>query len=267
MTSANRTGLSWGARLLIALLLVLVGAAAATWALARNQQAARFLGVTPPPAVPTARVLPVQGPRQAFAPAEAPAAASDSRVAELEARLARVESAAQRVEGSAGRADALLIAFAARRSIERGVPLGYLEPLLVGRFGVAHPRAVSTIVTASRQPVRLEALIAEYDELGPALRAAPASEGWWTGFQRELGSLVEIRRADRPSVKPDARYERARHSLMAGEVDTALAETMRMPGAQRASAWVAKARQYIAARRALDEIESAALLGTARPPL
>lgn len=267
MTTANQTGLSWGARLLIALLLVLVGAAAATWALARNQQAARFLGVTSPPAVQTARVLPMQAPQQAISTPGAPAAAPDGRVAELEARLARVETAAQRVEGSAGRADALLIAFAARRSIERGVALGYLEPLLVGRFGVAHPRAVSTIVTTSRQPVRLEALVAEYDQLGPALRAAPASEGWWTGFQRELGSLVEIRRADRPSVKPDARYERARQSLAAGEVDSALAETMRMPGAQRAGAWVAKTRQYIAARRALDEIESAALLGTARPSL
>lgn len=267
MTTANRTGLSWGARLLIALMLVLVGAAAATWALARNQQAARFLGVTPPPVAPVSRAFPVPAPQAAVAPAAAPGATAEARIAELEGRLARVETAAQRVEGSAGRADALLIAFAARRSIERGVALGYLEPLLVGRFGVAHPRAVSTIVTASRQPVRLEALVAEYDQIGPALRAAPGSDGWWTGFQRELGSLVEIRRADRPSVKPDARYERARRSLAGGEVDTALAETMRMPGAQRASPWVGKARQYIAARRALDEIESAALLGTARPPL
>jgi hypothetical protein len=35
---------------------------------------------------------------------------------------------------------------------------------------------------------------------------------------------------------------------------------MRMPGAARASDWVAKARRYVAAHRALDEIESAALL-------
>jgi hypothetical protein len=45
-----------------------------------------------------------------------------------------------------------------------------------------------------------------------------------------------------------------------GDVDQALAETMRMPGAARASDWVAKARRYVAAHRALDEVESAALL-------
>ena len=40
-----------------------------------------------------------------------------------------------------------------------------------------------------------------------------------------------------------------------GDVDQALAETMRLPGASRAGDWVAKARRYIAAHRALDEIE------------
>jgi hypothetical protein len=35
---------------------------------------------------------------------------------------------------------------------------------------------------------------------------------------------------------------------------------MRLPGAQRATNWAAKARRYVAAHRALDEIESSALL-------
>jgi hypothetical protein len=35
---------------------------------------------------------------------------------------------------------------------------------------------------------------------------------------------------------------------------------MRLPGASSASDWTDKARRYIAAHRALDEIESAALL-------
>ena len=47
------------------------------------------------------------------------------------------------------------IAFAARRAIDRGVALGYLENLLTERFGQQHQAAVATIVTASRQPVRL----------------------------------------------------------------------------------------------------------------
>jgi hypothetical protein len=73
--------------------------------------------------------------------------------------------------------------------------------------------------------------------------------------------MVEIHRAERPAANPEARYNRALQRLSSGEVDQALAETMRLPGAANAAEWVGKARRYIAAHRALDEIESAALLG------
>jgi hypothetical protein len=84
-------------------------------------------------------------------------------------------------------------------------------------------------------------------------------------LKREIGGLVEIHPADRPAANPDARYRRASQRLASGDVDQALAETMRLPGASRASEWVAKARRYVAAHRALDEIESAALLGGSVP--
>jgi hypothetical protein len=157
-----------------------------------------------------------------------------------------------------------VVAFAARRAIDRGVALGYLEGLLVERFGREHPRAVSTIITASRQPVRLNDLVTEYGDLGPELRRGGPGTDWWTSFRQELGTLVQVHRADRPAGDPEARYNRAMQRLQAGEVDQALAETMRLPGAGRASAWVVKARRYIAAHRALDEVESTALLGGAR---
>jgi hypothetical protein len=66
-------------------------------------------------------------------------------------------------------------------------------------------------------------------------------------------------------VNPDARYQRAQQRLATGDVDQALAETMRLPGAANAQDWVGKARRYVAAHRALDEIESAALLGAPAP--
>ena len=251
-----RKGMSWSARLLIGLVLLLAGAAAATWGLARYQPAARFLGVAqpPPPAPPQRIVTPVQTQPQS-APARPP------EVADLQARLARVENATQRAEGFAGRADALVVAFAARRAIDRGVALGYLENLLVDRFGQQHHQAVATIITASHQPVRLNDLIAEYETLRPTLRSGGPEDSWWTTFKRELGSLVEVHRADKPSVSSDARYARAMMRLSSGDVDQALAETMRLPGASRAGAWTTKARRYIATHRALDEIESAALMG------
>ena len=266
MSTSYRTGMSWSARLLIGLVLILVGAGAAVWALARYEPAARFLGIAPPETAASApqRIVTQATTQQPTSPVLG-GPTQEERVAQLEARLARVENAAQRTESFAGRADALVVAFAARRAIDRGVALGYLENLLVDRFGQQNQRAVATIITASHQPVRLNDLIAEYESLGPDLRRGGPQDSWWTNFKRELGELVEIHRADRPSPSADARYNRALQRLSAGDVDQALAETMRLPGAANAGNWVGRARRYIAAHRSLDEIESAALLGGGDP--
>ena len=257
-----RRARGWTATLAWILLLLVAGAALATWGLSRWDNAARFLGVAPPPSAPVA-IRTVPGPLGSQQAAQA-AAAVAPRVAELEARLRAVEISGRRTAGSVGRADALLVAFASRRAIDRGVPLGYLEGLLADRFGEQNPRAVAAIITASRDPVTLEQLTADYEQLGPALRRGAPDESLWQGFRRELGSLISVRRASSPSGKPQARYERAMAQLHNGHVDSALAETMRLPGAARASDWVAKARRYVVAHRALDEVESAALLAGGR---
>jgi hypothetical protein len=258
--NGTRNSLGWGARLLIALVFILVGAGAAIWALGHYPKAARVLGVASPPAA-TQNLGRISDPLPpAPAPAPAPTAADNAQIASLEQRLSQVENATQRAESFAGRADALVVAFAARRAIDRGVALGYLENLLVDRFGPQHQAAVATIITASHQPVRLEDLTSEYEALGPELRRGDPKDSWWAGLKRELGSLVELHRADRPAVNAEARYKRAQLRLSSGDVSQALAETMRMPGAARASDWTGKARRYVAVHRALDEIESAALL-------
>lgn len=251
--------MGWGARLLVALSLILVGAAAAVWTLGHFRPAARIAGIAPPA---TAPVVLTPRPVVMLPPAAETASgtAEEQRITSLEQRILKVENATQRAEGSAGRADALVVAFAARRAIDRGVALGYLETLLNQRFGGQHPAAVATIITASRQPVRLNELIDEYEALGPALRRGGPQDSWWTSFRRELGSLAEVHRADQPAVNSEARFARASQRLQTGDVDQALAETMRLPGASSASAWTAKARRYVAVHRALDEIESAALL-------
>jgi hypothetical protein len=261
-------GMSWSARLLIGLVLIIAGAAAAAWGLAHYPKAARVLGIqsASPEAMLTPKPVVMNPQTTQRAPAGLSNDADDAaRIAALEQRISRVENATQRAEGFAGRADALVVAFAARRAIDRGVALGYLENLLVDRFGAQHPAAVSTIITASHQPVRLNDLIAEYDTLGPDLRRGGPQDSWWSNFRRELGSLVEIHPADRPAANPDARYRSAAQRLASGDVDQALAETMRLPGASRAGDWIGKARRYVGAHRALDEIESAALLGGSVP--
>jgi hypothetical protein len=222
--NGTRTGLGWGARLLIALVLIVIGAAAATWGLAHYQPAARFLGIVPAqqPVLLTPRPV-VMNPQPAVqqqpsGQQDVQEPVQDEKIESLETRVASVEHATARAEGSAGRADALVVAFAARRAIDRGVALG------------------------------------------PELRRGGPDDSWWTNFRRELGEMVEIHSASRPAASLEARYNRAARHLDGGDVDQALAETMRLPGASRAGDWIGKARRYIAAHRALDEIESAALM-------
>ncbi|MCY7280513.1 MAG: hypothetical protein LH610_06380 [Sphingomonas bacterium] len=262
-TPAYRRSSSWVATLAWVILLILVGAGLAAWGLSRWDTGARFLGVAPEPAV--LALQPVRpAPQAVLAPGAggvaAPDAAAADRLAMVEARLRNVENTAQRSAGSVGRADALLVAFASRRAIDRGVQLGYLETLLAERFGGQNPVAVATIITASRTPVTLDQLTNDYGALEGELRRGPPDEGLWQGLKREMGSIVAVRRASAPSPKPEARYERAMARLEQGQVDVALAETMRLPGASRAGPWIASARRYVAAHRALDEVESAALL-------
>ena len=268
-SGGHRAGMSWSARLLIGLALIIVGAGAAAWSLAHYPKAARLVGIaTPPQPQPALTPKPVVTNPAPPGPSSAPQnndPEDAAKIANLEQRVARVENATQRAEGFAGRADALVVAFAARRAIDRGVALGYLENLLVDRFGGQHPAAVATIITSSHQPVRLNDLIAEYDTLGPQLREGGPQDSWWTNLKREFGGLIEIHPVDRPAANPDARYHRAAQRLASGDVDQALSETMRLPGASRAGSWIAQARRYIAAHRALDEIESAALLGGSPP--
>ncbi|MEO7564055.1 MAG: hypothetical protein ABIR63_03020 [Sphingomicrobium sp.] len=257
--TANRTRLSWSARLLIGLLLLIAGAGAMAWAMAHYPPMARILGVaTPPTSTPARRLAPVPAPAATATPTPA---RTERQIANVEKRVARAENLSEHAAGSAGRADALVVAFAARRAIDRGVALGYLENLLVQRFGQRHRAAVATVITAARAPLRLGDLTAQYEALGPMLRRGGAKEGWWSSVSRELGSLVEVHSAERPSTDLDSRYQRAFQHLSMGNADLALAETMRMPGAANAKPWIRQARHYVATQRALDEIESAALLG------
>src|SRR4029450_4367962 len=79
-------------------------------------------------------------------------------------------------------------------------------------------------------------------------------------FRAEISSVLTVRREGTPSPEPAERLRRATRRLEAGQVDVALAEVLRMPGRDYAGDWITKARRYVAARRALDAIETAALV-------
>lgn len=192
--------------------------------------------------------------------AEASGQTLTERVAELEQRIDRVTVRAAGAAGNADRAEGLLVAFAARRALDRGVALGYIEGLLRDRFGRAAPEAVARVIAASQQPVTLDGLQSRLNELEPALIGGGENEGWWQAFTREMSELIVVRQEGTPSPAPRQRLERARQKLAAGQVDTALAEVVRLPGREEAAQWIADARRYVAARNALDRIETIALM-------
>ena len=249
----------------------LLGLGVMGYLLAHWEAGVRLLGIAA--AEPAPQVAPApqpQAPQSAFfeeVPAPAPAVPTGTpadqdiarRLAALEQRFGQIDTSSRVAVGSADRTEALVAAFAARRAIDRGVALGFLERMLQLRFP-SQPRAVGAVIAAARQPITLAQLQSELDGLGTQLMGSPPDQNWWTTFREELGSLIVIRRADTPSTEPSQRFDRAKRWLEAGEVAAAVAEVQRMPGHDYAADWVLKARRYALAHQALDLIETAALL-------
>jgi hypothetical protein len=214
------------------LIAFLLGIAAMAWILTRWETAAVFLGVrdAPPPApvavaappAPVNLVPQTSGSTKATPEPQRLVIDPETtrRVAQLEERVAEIDIQSRSAAGNANRAEGLLIALAARRALDRGVGLGYIE----------------------------------------GLTGAGPDQNWWTALKTELSGVVTVRRAGTTSTMPAERMKRASRSLEAGQVDIALLEVLRMPGRERAEPWINEARRYVAARRALDAIETAALL-------
>lgn len=184
----------------------------------------------------------------------------EARVVAAEQRLDQLSLQMQAASGNAARAESLLIAFAARRAIERGEPLGYLADQLKLRFEDARPNSVQTILAAAESPLTLDELIARLDGLAPALAKDAPEKVSWNWFKNELSSLFVVRRESAPSPQPQRRLERARLFLESGRIEAAVAEVRNLPGADEAQQWIVDAERYAAAKRALDRLETAAIL-------
>lgn len=259
--------------LVIAILAFVAGLLLALWLLSRWDTARTWFAEAPAaPAVSTTPQAPVP-PTAQLPPDESTVAVDPStaaqlgqRVGEIEARIDRVAERANAAGDNAARAEGLLIAFAARRAVDRGLGLGYIEGQLRERFGASQPQAVATIIAASREPVTLEELQLGLEDLSPGLTSGAGDGGWWPAIRGELASLVVVRKVGTPSPVPAERLRLARRLLEGGQVEKALVEVARLPGRDRAHNWMAAARRYIQTRRALDVIETAAIL-TPRAPL
>jgi hypothetical protein len=254
----------------------LAGLAAMGWLLANWSTGAAFLGVVPePPAMaaePAPQPMTMEREPVASPPTEPQAGErlvidpeTTRRVNRLEERLALLDLQSRTAVGNADRAEGLLVAFAARRAIDRGVALGYIETLLRQRFAATEPQAVATVLTVARAPVTVQSLQKQFQDVAPHLSGGGQGQSWWAAFKTEMAGLVTIRRENTPSTQPAERLRRAGQSLESGQVEVALLEVLRLPGHERAEPWIANARRYVAVHRALDRLESAALLEPRAP--
>ncbi len=248
---------SWRSILLAAFLAFILGAALAGWLAWRGELDFAFPGRAAPPAQ---FASPAAGTNEA----EKAVSTVEARLAMLEARLSRIDVQSHTASGNAARAESLLIAFAARRMIDRGAPLGYIEDQLRLRFADAQPNAVRIIVDAAKSPLTKDELCSQLDILASSL-IKPANEmDGWTWIKRELSGLFVIRRETPHAIDPESRVGHAKVLLAVGKIEDAIAEVERLPGAEEAHEWIAAARRYDQTQRALDLIETTAMLEPSR---
>lgn len=243
-TAPRRSGVKFRTLLLLLILAFAGGAAGSWWFADRYSWLEAEARVAAP--APSANTL---APAAPAAPLLAPSSV-DSAIA----------------AGNTARAEGLLVAFAARRALDSGAPLGYLSDQLRLRFGSSQPQAVMTVLQASATPVTLQALQSELTAIETLLATGSRDETLWARMQREMSELFVLRKADTASPAPSQRMLRAHALVESGNLARAIAEIAAMPGASAPAAqnWLTRARSYDATRKALDTLERSAL---AAPPL
>lgn len=248
---------------IFALVCFVIGIAAMGWLLSQWTPA-RDLLLGPPPAPPVA-VAPVAPPAP-LPPEDEVQATTEEHMAKIEEKLAIIDQQADSASNDASRAERMMIAFAARRAIERGAALGYLEGALLRQFGSTDANAVATIIKGARAPVTLEQLEEGLDTAHFSLIAVGSDTGWFSRIWADMGNLAVIKREGENRLTPEQQYDRARRALERDRVEVAIREVETLPGGVEAKPWLDRARRYVQVRKALDRLE-AITLAVSGPPV
>jgi hypothetical protein len=167
----------------------------------------------------------------------------------------------------AARADGLLLTYAVRRTIDKGAPLGALAEQLRLRFGATQPQSVAAVLSAGQAPVTVDALKTELRGLAPVLLTGNRDDSTWATVKRELSELFVLRKENGPSLAPNERLIRAEALVDAGKLDLAVEEVAALPGASIAQSWMARAKRFSDAHKALDRLEQVAILQPVAVPV
>jgi hypothetical protein len=248
---------------IFALVSFVIGIAAMGWLLSEWTPARNLvLGTSPSPQAVVAQ--PQSTPAPTAAPEEEIIATPEAHMAKIEEKLAIIDQQADSASNDASRAERMMIAFAARRAIERGAALGYLEGALMRQFGGSDANAVSDFIKGARAPVTLEQLEEGLDAAHAGLITSEADAGWFKRIWQDIGSLAVIKHESEDRLTADQRYDRARRAVERDRVEVAIREVQSLPGQADAKPWLERARRYVQVRKALDRLE-AVTLSVSRP--
>ena len=135
------------------------------------------------------------------------------------------------------------------------------------RFGATQPQFVAAVLSAGQAPVTIDALKTELRGLAPVLLTGNRDDSTWATVKRELSELFVLRKENGPSLAPNERLIRAEALVDAGKLDLAVEEVAALPGASIAQSWMARAKRFSDARKALDRLEQVAILRPVAVPV
>lgn len=250
---------------IFALVCFAIGIAAMGWLLSEWTPARNLLLGKPDAATPAISATPDVAALPSTTTPEIAPPSTEEHMAKIEEKLAIIDQQADSASTDAARAERMMIAFAARRAIERGTALGYLEGALMRQFGGTDSGAVATVIKAGRAPVTLEQLEEGLDAARPGLVASEDGNSWFSAIWRDVGNIAVIKQEGEDRLSVDQRFDRARRALERDRVDVAVREVQALPGRKSANAWLDKATRYLQARKALDRLE-AITLAVSSPP-
>ncbi len=177
----------------------------------------------------------------------------------LEGRLSPTKLQAQQISGNVSRTESMLIAFSARRAIDSGSALGYIENELRLKFSNSNPDDIRAIIDAGNNPVRLATLQNQL-EIASDILLTPSSDATaWGIIKKEMGELFVVRKEGSQPPQADRRLARIKTALTSRDIKTAILEMEKMPGANSARDWIALAKRYDRVQKALDAIEKTAI--------
>jgi len=190
-----------------------------------------------------------------------------AKVQELEKRIESIGNIETSSAGYPAPQNDVATALRARRAIESGASLGYIENQLGQRFGDRFPQAVDAIGNLAQSPVTLSELRDDIARNGSRMIGRGSDASIWERFNLELDELFMLRKRGDASTSPAHILQLAEENIGKGDLAEAIKKIQELPENNATKSWLEVAQRYQNANNALDILERAALAAPTATPL